>query len=132
MNNMQYIYDTKGQPTHVVIPLEEFEARYRKTAALADRVKIPADVAYKVMDGINPLKAWREYKGLSQDEVAVMLGKSRPAYAQNEKKGRKPQRDTIEAFAGALGLDVRQVLELFEDEPLSDDNFVMPPEEDME
>lgn len=108
MSNVQYIYDVKGQPTHVVIPLEEFEARYRKTAAPAGRVTVPSEVAFKVAGGANPLKAWREYKGLSQDEVAAMLDKSRPAYAQNEKKGRKPQRDTIGAFAAALGLDVRQ------------------------
>ncbi|MDL2217001.1 helix-turn-helix domain-containing protein [Desulfovibrio sp. OttesenSCG-928-M14] len=129
--SMSYNYPVltdNGRATHVMIPIEDFE-RWLQREKRRDRVKIPEDVAYMVADGMNPVRAWRKYKKLTQAELAARIGVSRPAFAQSEKNGVKPRRETIRKAAQALDLDPRQIFELYDDEPLSDDGFVMPSEE---
>lgn len=110
-----------GKPTHYIVPIEDMS--YRMMNKCEDRVKIPEAVAEYTFQGFSPLKAWRKYKGLRQEEVAKLMGKSRNAYSQNEKNGIKPRLETIRAFAEALDLDMRQVLQLFDDEPVKEPNL---------
>lgn len=131
--SMQYNYPVltdNGRATHVLVPVADFN-RWMQREKRRDRVKIPEDIAYMVADGMNPVRAWRKYKNLTQAELADRIGISRPALAQSEKDGVKPRRETIRKAAEALGLDPRQILELYDDEPLTNDGFVMPPEEEL-
>ncbi len=54
------------------------------------------------------IRAWREHLKLTQDEVAVRLGISQPAYAQQEIVAR-PRRATREKIAAAFGVKVQQL-----------------------
>nr|WP_081084867.1 helix-turn-helix transcriptional regulator [Burkholderia cepacia] len=73
-----------------------------------DRDLIPHEVVSATADGVTPLRAWREYLGLTQVEVATRLGISQSAYAQQE-SSEKLRKSTREKTAAALGITDAQV-----------------------
>ena len=57
------------------------------------------------------VRAWREYKGLSQADMAERMGISRPAYAQLEAKGANLRATTMHRLAVALDVQREQLCE---------------------
>ena len=64
---------------------------------------IPHEVVSRIVDGATPIRAWREYLELTQEQVAGRLGISQPAYAQQESVAR-PRKLTRERIAQAFGI----------------------------
>lgn len=64
-----------------------------------------------VEKGMSLLAAWRTHKGLSQSELAELMGITQPGVAQMERAGAKLQKRTLEKAAKALGLAVEQLEE---------------------
>nr|WP_236872379.1 helix-turn-helix transcriptional regulator [Burkholderia territorii] len=69
---------------------------------------IPHEVVSATVDGATLLRAWREYLGLTQAEVATRLGISQSAYAQQE-GSEKLRKSTREKIAAALGITDAQL-----------------------
>ena len=65
---------------------------------------IPHAVVSSVVDGLSPVRAWREYLKFTQLEVADKLGVSQSAYAQMENPQGNPRHKTIKRIALALGI----------------------------
>ena len=61
------------------------------------------------MDGKSRMRAWREYKKISQKDLAAKLGVSQSAYAQMEKPTAKPRMATLRKVATAMGIQVAQL-----------------------
>jgi len=101
--NIQIINGTGGQPAFVVIPYADYIAS-RDT----DRALIPHDVISRTVDGATPIRAWREYLGLTQADLAQRLGISQSAYAQQENSTRL-RKNTREKIAKALGITGEQL-----------------------
>lgn len=100
---VQIINDADGKPAFVVIPYAKYIAQHN-----ADNDLIPHEVVSRIVDGASPVKAWREYLNLTQDEVAKRLGITQPAYAQQE-AGAKPRKATREKIAVAFGINADQL-----------------------
>jgi predicted transcriptional regulator len=80
--DIQIINDAEGNPAFVVIPYAQY---------VAQRIEpnlIPHEVVSRIVDGATPIRAWREYLSLTQDEVAKRMGISQPAFAQQENRRR--------------------------------------------
>lgn len=105
----QIIRDATGAPVFAVVPYDE----YLDLVDRRDReVTIPhAVVKATVLDDKSLVKAWREYKKLSQKEVATRMGVSQAAYSQMEKADAKLQLKTIERIAAALDVLPEQLME---------------------
>jgi predicted transcriptional regulator len=74
------------------------------------RGTIPNEVVGKIVeDEMTPIRAWREYLGLTQAEVAARLEVSQAAFAQFEAPDAKPRKRTLERIAEALGITVGQL-----------------------
>lgn len=101
--NIQVINGPDGKPAFVVIPFEE----YQKTHA-AERNLIPHEVVSATVDGVTPVRAWREHLKLTQAEVAARIGISQPSYAKQEASD-SLRRPTIGKIAKALGISVEQL-----------------------
>ena len=56
------------------------------------------------MEDKSLVRAWREYKGFSQADMAERMGISRPAYARLEAKGANLRATTVHRLAAALGV----------------------------
>lgn len=65
--------------------------------------------AYKVKVGENILH-WRRLKGMKQEELAKKIGISPAALSNIENGSSKPDIERIEDIAGALGVEVNQLL----------------------
>lgn len=113
--NIPYsLVSVNGQPTHVMIPLEEYLTVFgMPDAPPGGDIYIPSDVATKVMDDISPLLAWREHFRLTQADVAERMAVSRPAYAQME-KSTIPHLSTLEKAATAFGIKLPQLSSLYD------------------
>ena len=101
-----------GSPAFVLIPIEDF----RKIQPLLDnsavRNGIPhAVVKANMVEGKSLIRAWREYLGMTQEEVAKKSGMSQPAVTKLERMGAKPRKKTLGRIAAALGLSVEQIEE---------------------
>jgi addiction module HigA family antidote len=70
---------------------------------------IPNDVVqHALISGVSPARAWREYLGLTEAQVAVRLGVSQRVYAQWEASTRIREA-TREKIAGALSITVEHL-----------------------
>ncbi len=110
-----------GCPEWAVIPYEDYA---KMLMALEDKIDaakvknvlarissgdeelIPADLVERLLTE-NPYRVWREYRGLSQQEIAAAAGVS-PAYISQLESGERsnPPRDVVAAIAQKLGIDV--------------------------
>src|SRR3546814_9498998 len=101
--NIQVINGPDGTPAFVVIPYDEYMA----SRTLGDGL-IPHDVISRTVDGATPARAWREHFGFTQSEIAVRMGISQSAYAQQENSERL-RKTSIEKIAEALGITTAQL-----------------------
>ncbi|CAK7034899.1 MAG: hypothetical protein DELT_00520 [Desulfovibrio sp.] len=109
-----------GAVTHVMVPIDEYLSAFgEKDKRPSGYTFVPHKVANLVLAGESPLRAWRKQLELTQEEAASRMGVTRPAYAQMEKNGTKPQRATLEKASEAFGIDLAQLVELYDDETVS-------------
>ena len=71
---------------------------------------IPADVVFAILDGENPVKVWREFRGLTQQQLADAAGISKPYLSQIETGKRKGSTDILSALAKALNVTLEEVI----------------------
>jgi predicted transcriptional regulator len=84
-------------------------ARSRKPRVPADG-GIPHEVvALMTCHSWTPVRAWREYLGVTQIEMAARLGIRQPSYRQMEAPGGNPKRATLARIAEALGIQPEQL-----------------------
>jgi len=77
------------------------------TAKLANEEMIPSSVVYELLDGTNPVKVWRKYRGLTQATLAEATGVKQSAIAQLETGSRHGQTMAFyQRIAAALNVDL--------------------------
>lgn len=115
---IQTIYQG-GMPAFVVLPFADFAREHPKEAAiikpLVPRIPegdyVPHEVVCLHIDqDMTYLRAWREYLGLTQAEVAEKAGISQAALSQMESGESKLRKVTREKLAAALGINPGQLL----------------------
>ena len=104
------IIEDNGQPLFVLVPYAEYVASL--SAEPNENFVIPLAVSKAAnMEDKSLVRAWREYKGLSQAAMAERMGISRPAYSQMEAKGANLRTTTVHRLAAALGVAWEQLCE---------------------
>ena len=63
---------------------------------------IPSEIVYAVLDGENPIKIWRGYRGMTQQALAEQAGISVPYLSQLETGKRKGSLEVLNAIARTL------------------------------
>ena len=100
------IIEKNGTPLFVLVPYDEYIASLQKQEV----VYFPHEVVERhAIEGKSLVRAWREYKGLSQKLLAGKLGISQSAFSQMEKAGASLRRSTLERIAAALEVRVEQL-----------------------
>ena len=120
MSTIQFI-ERNGKREYAVVPMELFAQLMRAAeslddAALFDAVKaaddgfrVPGAVAHAILDGTHPVKAWRDYRGLTQDALAEKAGISKAYLSQIETGKRTGVAKTLKALASALGVTLNEL-----------------------
>lgn len=122
MNNRVQFIEADGRRAFAVVPIELWDqlsalaeelddaALYRDATAADDGVRIPGAVAFAIAAGTHPVKAWREYRGLTQDALTERVGISKPFLSQIETGKRRFGAATLRALADALGVAADDLL----------------------
>jgi predicted transcriptional regulator len=71
---------------------------------------IPAEVVYALLDGSNPIRVWREHRGLSQRELAARAGISLSYLSQLESGKRTGTAEVLSAIAATLELAIDDLI----------------------
>lgn len=119
------IIERDGKPEWAVVPYEVYIQLVEQAEMLQDirdydAVKdalesgeeelIPSQIVYAIMDGSNPIKVWREYRGISQQAMAELAGISVPYLSQLETGKRKGSLVVLTAIAKALKISLDDVV----------------------
>ncbi|MBK7216455.1 MAG: helix-turn-helix transcriptional regulator [Candidatus Promineofilum sp.] len=108
----------EGQPEYAVLPYDVYLRLVEDAEMLADvrdydeameRIAageelVPAEVVYALLDGGNPIRIWREHRGMSQSELATRAGISASYLSQLESGKRDGTMDVLQGIAVALGV----------------------------
>lgn len=114
------IIKKNGRPEWAVIPFEEYQRLVEEAEMLQDvrdydeakltiangEELIPSEVTYALLDGKNPIRVWREYRGLTQQQVAEAAGISKPYLSQLESGQRKGTTEVLRAIGRALNVSL--------------------------
>ena len=100
-----------GKPEYVVLPYADY---LQLTRGKEPRIPIDGSTPHEVVklevdNGWSGIRAWREYLGLTQTEVAQRLNIAQPTYAQMEAPDAKPRKATKIRIAQALGISLEQL-----------------------
>jgi len=118
------VIEEGDKPEWAVIPYEEHERLVEDLEMLRDmraydeakkaiaegEELIPSAITYAILYGENPIRVCREYRGLTQQELAEAAGISLPCLSQIETGKRKATTEVLAAVAKALGLSLDDVV----------------------
>lgn len=107
LKNIQIINHADGSPAFVVLDYKDYQTLTNS------RIPPDADIPSEVIEAafskqFSAIRVWREYLGLTQQEVAQRIGISQSAYSQHEKSSRL-RKSTREKIAQAMGLRLEQL-----------------------
>ena len=106
-DNIQIITD-KGRPAFVVMPYEDFLKIQKEQAR--EQGLIPHEIVKRtILDNVPAVKAWREYIGMTQQELSDAAGIRQPVLARIETGKVKPRLDTLRKLARAMNLTLEQL-----------------------
>jgi DNA-binding XRE family transcriptional regulator len=105
-------YETYLQLVEKAEMLQDVQDYDSAKAALerGDDELIPSEVVYSILDGENAIKVWREYRSMSQQEVAENAGISVPYLSQLETNKRKGSLDVLSALAKVLKVTLENIV----------------------
>jgi len=110
-----------GKPEYVVLPWADYQALVeaaedaldsrsindiRQRIASSEEEMVSSEVAEDLLAGTNPIRVWREYRGLTQEKLALKAGVSKAYLSQIETAKRIGAVKTLQAIARALGVTV--------------------------
>lgn len=99
-----------GEPVFVVIPFDEYIRLFPEASGIPEGKPIPREVVGLTIKKRYPIiRAWREYKGLTQTEVAKRMGISQAALSQMETGEKRFRKATLKKLAMAMGIAVEQL-----------------------
>ena len=101
------IIEKNGKPEWAIIPFKEYQKlqealedtedirdieRSLKAVRDGEETTVPGEVTFAILEGTNPVRAWREYKNIKMNKLSQKVGIS-PAYlSQIENGKRNPRR----------------------------------------
>ena len=125
MKDKIQLIERNGKPEWAVLPYEEYLRLVEQAEMLedirdydaskaaierGDEELIPAEVVFAILDGKNPIKVWREFRNLTQQQLAEAVGISKPYLSQIENGKRSGKTEVITAIANALNVSVDELV----------------------
>ena len=97
------IIEKNGRPEWAVIPYDEYVKiqellediedirdieKYINLLQSAEQLTIPSEVTFTILQGVNPVRAWREHKQIKVKELAKLAGIT-PSYLSQIETGKE-------------------------------------------
>ncbi|WP_298267366.1 helix-turn-helix transcriptional regulator [Geobacter sp.] len=111
------IIEKNGRPEFAVISYEDYQyflelledeadaravAEFHEAYTAGREFMVPEEIVRRELAGESPIKLWREYRGLTQQELANRAGISKPYLSQIETGKRQGTVETLSAIARSL------------------------------
>ena len=93
----------------MLVDLVAYDAA-KRALANGEEELIPAAVVDRRLDGDNPIRVWREFRGLTSAQLASACGVSAAAISHLEAGKRQPSVVLLKKLAAALRVDLEQLL----------------------
>lgn len=125
MNAPIQIIERDGQAEYAVVPVEE----WRRIRALAEDAEdleaadnagrklaeghdetVPAEVVRSLLEDQHPLWVWRQYRDLTQQQLADLAGVGKSHISQIESGARTGSVKCLRRLAEALGVDIEDLI----------------------
>jgi DNA-binding XRE family transcriptional regulator len=103
-----------------LVPVKQFE-RLKHNAEMLDDVRaydaaktreeeaFPSEVAERLVSGENPIRVFRDYRGLTQEHLAKAAKIARPYLAEIESGKKRGSVSVLRAIAAALKLELDDI-----------------------
>ena len=118
------VIEKNGQIEWAVIPYIEYQKLCEAAEMLEDiraydeakanmqagEELIPSQVVYALLDGENPIRVWREYRKLTQQQLAAKAGISKPYLSQLESSKRRGSTVVLQRIAQALAVGLEELV----------------------
>ena len=120
---MAEILKHDGKPAFVVMPYSEYQAMLEKLEDQEDSEAyreahsslirgedelIPSEVVERLLTD-NPVRVWREYRGMKQKELAEKAGLKPSFLSQIERGSKQGSLETLKNIAKALNVDLDDI-----------------------
>ena len=116
MNN-KHIIEYEGKPAFVVVPFNEYQELMALKRHMSDEELylqaisreeeyFPEEIVQRVLQGHSPIRVYREYRNMSQEELAKKIGKTKQYISMLEKGERVGTIRTLKQIAEALNIEV--------------------------
>lgn len=86
-------------------------AAFDRAMTAAGGEAMPHEVVKKLVEGENPIKVWRIYRGLNQHNLAEQAGLSQSYLAMMEKGEREGTVKALKQFAKVLRVDIDDLVD---------------------
>ena len=83
---------------------------FRQQMAAGEEELVPAELVKRLLGGENPVRVWREYRGLKSGELAVKAKLSQAYISQLEAGKREGSVGAMKAIADALGVTIDDLI----------------------
>lgn len=118
------VIERNGKPEWAVLPYDAYMKLVEQAEMLVDirdydaakaalergdEEPVPAEVVYAILDGKNPIRVWREYRGLTQQQTAEAAGISIPYLSQIESGKRKGSTSVLAAVAKVFKISLDEL-----------------------
>jgi DNA-binding XRE family transcriptional regulator len=125
MNETVQVIERDGKPEWAVLPYDMYVQLVEDAEMLQDiqdydavktaieqgkEVLIPSEVAFALLDGVNPIKVWREYRGMTQQQLAEKVEISASYLSQLETGKRTGTPEILLAIARALEVTLDELV----------------------
>jgi len=114
------VIEKNGRPEWAVIPYREYQ-RLQESCQDAEDIRdiehhlkalqsgketaIPGEITFAILEGANPIRAWRKYKKLKVKELAKKVRISAAHLSQIENNKRTPSTKNLKDIAQALEVE---------------------------
>ena len=120
------IITTKSGERLVVVPESEYNAlvraaedaadtaavmRFRERLAAGEEELVPSHIVDRLMNRENPIRIWREYRGMSASDLAEAAGIATPYLSQMETGKRTGTVETLRDIAKALHVTIDDLIQ---------------------
>jgi len=114
----KHIIEYQGKPAFVVIPFNEYQEliNFKKQhitdeelyleAVAKNEEYFPEELVQRTLNGENPIKVYREYRELSQEQLATKIGKTKQYISAIENGSRTGTMDTLKKLSAVLNIDL--------------------------
>ncbi|WP_438752632.1 helix-turn-helix domain-containing protein [Pararhizobium sp. O133] len=112
-------YETLVDMAEMAADVAAYDEAKRRIAAGNDE-RVPAEFVDRLIDGENPIRVWRDFRGLTGKELANLAGVSAAYISEMETGKKEGSLSVLKAIAKVLRIDLDHLVWVHEESPSTD------------